>query len=293
MLLVGEAGVGKSRLLHELRERICGMQVQVLQARCRSYGEAPYMPFTEILREALHVQTQTGEAAADLVRRLHEIDPALEQFTALYLHLLSIPSEPHPLPRHLRGEHLRESVSEALAAILIALSRTKATVFLLEDWHWSDQGSNETLLRLLEIVSALPMLILIASRPEGVERLAPAPATTRIQLSPLDFDSSKGIMLSVLGVERISNRLVRRIYERSGGNPFFIEEVCHTLIDQGLIAARDDEDDPNSLEELHIPDTVQAVLRTRLDASTRRRWKYCESPRSSAANSRKTCCSSH
>lgn len=265
VLLIGEAGVGKSRLLHELRERICTLQVQVLQARCRAYGEAPYAPFTDILRDALRVRSDTDEAAAELVRRLHEIDPALERFAALYLHLLSIPSEPHPLPRHLRGEHLRESVTEALAAILIAMSRAKPTVFLLEDWHWSDQGSNETLMRLLEVVPALPMLILIACRPEGVERLPALPTASRIQLAPLDFDSSRGIIRSVLGAERLSNRLVRRIYERSGGNPFFIEEVCHTLIEQGVIAAHDDDEDSSTLENLHIPDTVQAVLRARLD----------------------------
>ena len=264
VLLIGEAGVGKSRLLHELRERICGLEVQVLQARCRSYGEAPYAPFTAVLRDALQVRNEGRDAAAVLVQRLHEIDPALDRFTALYLHLLSIPSEPHPLPRHLRGEHLRESVTEALAAILVALTYAKPTVFLLEDWHWSDQGSNETLLRLLEVASALPMMILIASRPEGIARLTALPAATRIQLAPLDFDSSREIIQSVLGAERLSNRLVRRIYERSGGNPFFIEEVCHTLIEQGLIGARDEED-ANDLENLNIPDTVQAVLRSRLD----------------------------
>ena len=263
VLLIGEAGVGKSRLLHELRERICGLPVQVLQARCRAYGDAPYAPFTDILRDALGVQPEASDAAAKLLDRLRAIDPALERFAALYLHLLSIPSEPHLLPRHLRGEHLRESVTEALAEILVALASTKPTVFLLEDWHWSDQGSNETLLRLLEVVSALPMMILIASRPEGVAPLAALPTATRINLTPLDFESSKGIISSVLGAERPSDGLMRRIYERSGGNPFFMEEVCHTLIEQGL-AARDEED-ANNLENLHIPDTVQAVLRARLD----------------------------
>ncbi len=264
VLLIGEAGVGKSRLLHELRERMLGMQVQVLQARCRSYGEAPYMPFTELLRDALHVgKDLTEESADDLIRGLRAVDPALERFAALYMHLLSIPSEPHALPRPMRGEHLRESVSEALAALLVALARAKPSVVLLEDWHWSDEGSNDTLLRLLEIVTAHPMLILIAGRPDGLARLAVAPVATRIQLSPLDFESSKGIMRNVLGTERIANDLVHRIYERSGGNPFFIEEVCQTLRDQGLIVA---DGTAHDLEGVHIPDTVQAVLRTRLDA---------------------------
>jgi class 3 adenylate cyclase len=188
VLLLGEAGVGKSRLLHELRERISGMRVQVLQARCRSYGEAPYTPFTELLRDALQVgKDLTEESASEVVRRLREIDPTLERFAALYLHLLSIPSQPHALPRHLRGDHLRESVSEALAAILIALARVKPTVFLLEDWHWSDDGSNETLVRLFEIVSAHRMLILIASRPDGMTHLEGAHIAARLHLSPLDF----------------------------------------------------------------------------------------------------------
>lgn len=263
VLLVGEAGVGKSRLLHEWCERGAktNAQLRVLQARCRSYGEAPYMPFTDILREAMHVNDETPDPAARVIESLREIDPSLEQFAALYLHLLSIPTELHALPQHLRGEHLRESVSEALAAILIALSRTKPTVFFLEDWHWSDAGSNDTLLRLLEFISAAPILVIIASRQEGAARLSSASAMTRIQLSPLDLSGSEGIVRCVLGPQRASAKLVQRIYDRSGGNPFFIEEVCHTLIEQEQFAP----EKGTEVEDLHIPDTVQAVLRTRLD----------------------------
>jgi serine/threonine protein kinase/tetratricopeptide (TPR) repeat protein len=270
VLVVGEAGVGKSRLLHELRERICRTKARVWQARCRSYGGvAPYLPFVELLREALRIATsKSGDVdALEVVGRIREIDASLEQFAPLYLNLLSIQSETYALPRHVRGEQLRASMSEALAAVLIALARDAPGVLLLEDWHWSDEGSAEALRRLLEIVSAHALLIVITTRPEGVGRVDWAPHAARVQLMPLDFESSAAIMRNVLGVQRVSDELARRVYERSGGNPFFLEEVCRTLLEQGSIAAREGEGVAAAgLETLHIPDTVQAVIRTRLDS---------------------------
>ncbi|MGH8179018.1 MAG: serine/threonine-protein kinase PknK [Steroidobacter sp.] len=270
VLVVGEAGVGKSRLLYELRERIRATQVRILEARCRSYGGvAPYLPFIDILRDALRLQISAANDpdANEIVQRIREIDRSLEQFAPLYLHLLSIPSETHALPRHLRGEHLRESMPEALAAILISLARGAPTVFLLEDWHWTDEGSGATLQRLMEIVSAHAIMIVITSRPEGVQRIDWAPRAACMPLTPLDFEASAAVMRNVLGVGRVSDELAQRVYQRTGGNPFFIEEVCHTLLEQGSIAARDGEGVAAAgLETLHIPDTVQAVIRTRLDS---------------------------
>lgn len=277
ILVVGEAGVGKSRLLHELHERIGGTNVRILQARCRSYGGvAPYLPFVDLLRDALQVRASSPLeiSADDIVARIRAIDASLEPLAPLYLHLLSIPSETHALPRHLRGEHLRESMPEAIAAILTLSARRVPTVLLLEDWHWSDDGSREALRRLMEIISAHAILLVITSRPGAAELVAGeldwAPHATRIQLTPLDFDASVAIMRDVLCVQRVSDELARRVYERTAGNPFFLEEVCHTLLEQGTIAARDGEGViAAGVAALHIPDTVQAVIRTRLDSLDR------------------------
>src|SRR5581483_5617120 len=104
--VVGEAGMGKSRLLHELRHRLQERQVSPLQGRCPAHGAgAAYLPFVEVLREALRL----GDARAiedqerDAVERIRELGTELEEFTPLYLHLLSLPTQRFPLPQPLRG----------------------------------------------------------------------------------------------------------------------------------------------------------------------------------------------
>ena len=269
-LIVGEAGVGKSRLLYELQERISASEVRVLQARCHSYGGiAPYVPFVEILRQSLRMtpaQIRPG-AEAEVVARILALNSSLERFIPLYLHLLSIASEQHPLPRELRGEHLQQAMPEALVALVTALAEQSATVLLLEDWHWSDEGSREALHRLVDAVPARALFVVVTSRSERVERMAWARTTTQLQLAPLDFDASVAIMQDVLHVERVASELAQRLYERTGGNPFFLEEICRTLLEQGSVATHDGEGvAAGGVETLLLPDTVQAVIRTRLDA---------------------------
>jgi serine/threonine protein kinase/predicted ATPase len=267
--VVGEAGAGKSRLLHELRERIGPHGVRMLHGRCRSHGGiAPYLPFVEMLREALHLQMQAarGISAGEIAARLRAIDGSLEPFVPLYLHLLSIPSDAWPLPRHLQREHLQAAMLDALAAMLTQLARIVPTVVLLEDWHWADDGSRAALRRLGEVVAAHPLLIVVTSRPDAVGLAEWAQHATRIQLEPLDFGASVAIMQAVLHVPRVSEELARRVHERTGGNPFFLEEVCHTLVEQGRVGNRNGEGVATSgVEALSLPDTVQAVIRTRLD----------------------------
>ena len=270
VLIVGEAGVGKSRLLHELSSQIIGREPRQLLARCHSYGGgAPYQPFVDILRQSLHLQVSPplrGSEADDVVARVRSIDPALEQFIPLYLHLLAIRSERHPLPRDLRGEHLQQAMPEALAAILTRMARTRVMVLLLEDWHWSDEGSREALHRLTDVVAHHALLVVVTSRNEHADPIEWSRLATCVRLAPLDFPSSVSIMQDVLHVPRVSDELARPVFERTGGNPFFVEEICRTLLEQHTIAIRDGEGvAEGGFEALRLPDTVQAVIRTRLD----------------------------
>jgi tetratricopeptide (TPR) repeat protein/class 3 adenylate cyclase len=264
--VVGEAGAGKSRLLHELRERVAHTQhVRLLNGRCRAYGDvAPCAPFIDIVREALELELAADSAA--VVRRIRAIDVSLEPFLPLYLHLLSVASESHPLPRHLQGEHLQAPLLDALAALLTAVAAHRPVTVLLEDWHWADAASRAALDRIAEIVAAHPLLFIVTSRHER-DPFDRWPAHgTRIQLEPLGYEASTAIMRAVLRADVVAEELARRVFERAGGNPFFLEQVCWALVEQaavivqgGKAVARDDGC------ALSLPDTVQAVIRTRLD----------------------------
>lgn len=270
--VAGEAGVGKSRLLHEFRSRIGDTGTRVLTARCRSYeGISPYLPFIEILKAGLGLHENARPfGAEEVTARIRAIDASLEPFVPLYLHILAIPAEAYPLPRHLRGDHLQQAVPEALATILTQLVAGSPRVFLLEDWHWSDAGSRETLRRLGEIIAPHTLLVVVTTRPSEHSLVEAGGSDVRLDLAPLDFDNSVAIMTGVLRVQHVSSDLAWRLFERTGGNPFFLEQVCRALLEQGSVAARDGEGiAAEGVDTLQLPDTVQAVIRTRLDGLDR------------------------
>ena len=266
--IVGEAGAGKSRLLYELEERMrsSDADVRVLQARCRAYGDGiPYGVFVQILCAALELRAPL--ATADIVAaRIRGVDPTLEPFVPLFLHLLSVRGEGYGLPRHLEGEHLQSALLDALTALVGALSRRGPLVVLIEDWHWADTGSRAALSRIAELAVSTGLVLIVTSRLEpGVQDEWPAHGS-RVQLDELDFAASAAIVRAALDVPRVSDALARRLHDRAGGNPFFLEQICASLLEQQAVTVRDDEavvdDDEGALS---LPETVQGVIRARLD----------------------------
>jgi serine/threonine protein kinase/tetratricopeptide (TPR) repeat protein len=268
--VVGEAGVGKSRLLHELRERLSragARDVLALQGRCRAFGDvAPYGPFIEVVRGALRLTTLGTADVEDVVAQFRSIDASLEPFVPLYLHLFSLPADSHPLPRHLQGEHLQAGLVDAMAALFNVLSKRATLVLLLEDWHCADSASRSVLARMREIVPTERILFIVTTRPEqSVLDQWPARGS-RISLEPLGLAASAAIIEAGLGAGHVSRRLVERVFERTGGNPFFLEQVCRALVEQGAVSLRGGEAVvEGGPETLSLPDTVQAVIRARLD----------------------------
>lgn len=266
--VVGEAGVGKSRLLYEFRHRLEQENVTVLQGRCDSYGsDIPYLPFIDALRRRLHLKEEDSpaELKEKAVTNIKAIDPSLEQFIPLYLHLLSIQSD-YSLPAHFQGKELRKAIEQALVAMITLNTQHGPMVLILEDWHWSDDASQTALKHLIGVTAPYALMVVVTYRPNYPASWGYLSHHTPVMLKPLDASNTESIVKSVTGAAHLPEGLGELIYERTGGNPFFIEEVCYSLIEAGVVVVKNEEGTlTQSLDKLSLPDTVQAIIRTRLD----------------------------
>ena len=267
--VVGEAGVGKSRLIYEFRHGLDRGKITVLQGRCLSYGRnVPYFPLLNALRHGLHLHEKDSpsELQEKAVKNVLAIDETLEQYLPLYLHLLSIPSEDYPLPRHLHGQELINAIQKALAAINILNSKRQPIVLILEDWHWVDEASDSALKHLLGMMAPHHLMVVVIYRPEYASNWGNWSHHTPIVLKPMDSQHTEKIIGSAWKADRLPEGLSSMIHERTSGNPFFIEEVCNALIEEGIVQMREgDVNLTRAPEYLVLPDTVQAVIRARLD----------------------------
>jgi len=197
--VVGEAGVGKSRLIYEFRHNLDRGKITVLQGRCLSYGSSvPYFPLLNALRHGLHLHEEDSpsELQKKTVKNVLAIDETLGQYLPLYLHLLSILSEGYPLPKHLQGQELKSAIQEALAAINILNSKRQPMVLILEDWHWADEASDSALKHLLGMMAPYHLMVVVIYRPEYVSNWGNWSHHTPIVLKPLDSQHTEKIIES-------------------------------------------------------------------------------------------------
>ncbi len=265
----GEAGLGKSRLLYEFRQSIDHSMVTVLQGRCQSFGQAtPYLPMTNALRRGLglHDGDTSTELHSKAVANLRAIDPALEDSIPVFLHLLNIPSTEYPLPENLTGEALRRASQNALAALNLANTRKRPMVLILEDWHWADEASDTALRNLLTLLGGHRLMVVVNYRPEYQRGWDGAVNHQHLTLGSLNAGHTGIIAKAVLEAERLPEGLGELIHQRTGGNPFFIEEMCLDLLEDGIVLVKDGQAAlTRPADRLELPGTVQAVIRSRLD----------------------------
>lgn len=266
--VVGEAGVGKSRLQYEFRHSLDSEKVTVLQGRCQSYGsDTPYLPFLNALRRGLHLREEDSpsELLDKSVTNIKAIDSSLEQYIPLYLHLLSIRSD-YQLPANLQGNELRRAMEEALAVMNTLNTQHQPMVLILEDWHWSDESSQAALNHLIGVIAPHRLMVLVTYRPEYSATWDYLSYYTPIVLKPLVAPHTENIIKSVIGAAYLPEGLGGLIHDRTDGNPLFIEEVCYSLIEEGVVVVKNGKAVlTRSLQNLTLPDTVNAIIRTRLD----------------------------
>ncbi len=253
----GEAGIGKSRLLHEFRQRIRNHRVTYLEAHCISYGTAiPYLPILELLRRAFRLDDADPPplVASKIRRALDRFGLPGEQAVPSLLEFLGIKkSEEAPAPG---PEVIQARIRDIIRHLSVSASRRRPLIVVVEDLHWIDAASEALGLSLLHGIDTLPIFVLLTYRAGYRQPWMDRSYVTQIALPPLSCEDSAGIVRAVLDPD-VPPALIDLIVDRAEGNPFFLEELAH------VVAEQHDLGEPRA-----VPETIQEVLLARINRLT-------------------------
>lgn len=291
--VMGEAGLGKSRLIAELRKALVDRGLLVasapvsddgtllwLEGRSRSFeAGVPYAPFVDLFQRLFGSQAGSGHlSAAEIETRLTawlpeqavEITPFIAALLAVEL-----TGDARERVRYLEPPQLRERIFGAVVTLVEALARRRPVVLLFDDLHWADATSLALLEQLLPLTQTVPLLLLTLFRPgehqpswqfyQAARQHAPE-RVTRLDLEPLDEAHARTLVANLLHVEDLPEKVRSLILAKAEGNPFFVEEVIRSLLDAGLVVQIDGHwRATRAIENITVPDTLTGVIAARLD----------------------------
>jgi class 3 adenylate cyclase len=263
-----EPGMGKSRLLHEFRQRIGKERAFVLSGSCSRDGEqTPFLPFIEMVRGSFRVSR--GEAEGDVAQKLEVGLTSLGLHSVrnlgLLLHLLGL-KVPEGSLAGLDDVLIGLRTRELLLQLVEARCKVSPTLMLIEDLHWTDSASEELLGKIVNGGSKLRLLLIHTHRPEYTLPWLSHAGITKLRLEPLPAGDIRRLIQGRLGAETLHEALVRQVAERAEGNPLFAEEVVSFLSEQGILHAKDGklQFDAGAVAAA-LPASVQNVLNARVD----------------------------
>ena len=251
--IVGEPGVGKSRLLLEVQHAVAGRPATYLEGRCLSFGSAiPYVPVLDVLRSLCGVgeldrspRDSTAAALADL---------GVDDSAAPFLLRLLGHADPDGAAAGLSPEAIKARTFEAVRGLLARASHGRPLVIAIEDLHWIDRTSEECLSSLVEALGGMPVMLIATYRPGYRPPWMDRSYATQLSLARLAPTDSLTVVRSVVPEAGLADPLAQLILDKAEGNPFFLEELARAVAESG---------EPRS--GLAIPDTVHGVLAARID----------------------------
>lgn len=266
-MLSGEPGVGKTRLAHELMVHARLNGASVLQGGCYEYeATTPYLPFVEALREWVHAQSpeelreHLDSTANELVKLAPEIESKLGPLTP------NLPLSPNE-------ERMR--LFDNIARYLQTLAGENGLLLFVDDLHWADKGTLGLVHYLLRNLRGERMLILAAYREVELDRMHPLSAAlvdwnrerlaTRVPLGRLSLDDTGAMLAALFGQATVSHEFAEGLYRETEGNPFFVEEVVKSLIEQGQIYREEGRWGRKEVADLALPQSVKEAIGRRLN----------------------------
>jgi DNA-binding winged helix-turn-helix (wHTH) protein len=254
--IVGEPGMGKSRLLYEFVHSLRGQAVVHCEGHCLAYGRTtPYLLVRDLLRQVCGLREADGPETitANVSRALQKAGMAPAVEAPLLLQLLDVPGDAAP-PEQLSPQARKARTFTVLHRVILHESQGQPLLLAVENCHWIDATSAEWLAAFVERLSGAAVLLLATYRPGYHPPWLDKSYATQLTLPPLTPRASLVVMQSVARTALLSESLRQEIITKAAGNPFFLEELSRSTIEAGSHYAA-----------LTVPDTIQAVLAARID----------------------------
>ena len=266
--VVGDAGVGKSRLFHELSHsrRVDGCRL--LHASAVSYGRATsYLPVIDLLKGYFRIDDRDDVRSirAKATGHLLTLDEALKDLLPPILWLLDALPEEDGL-RNIEPPQRRQLALDAVKRLFLRESQVQPLLLVLEDLHWIDAETQALLDSLVESLPVVPVLLLVNYRPEYSHGWTARSYYRQLRIDPLPPESAEELLEALVGDGAELKPLKRLLIERTEGNPFFLEESVRTLVETGALAGgRGAYRLIKDAQAIHVPATVHALLAARID----------------------------
>jgi predicted ATPase len=265
---VGEAGVGKSRLLIEFVNQLPPGDVTYHEGRCLHYGGSIiYKPFLEVLKSYFGINEEDREFIIN--KKIKEKTLALDEDLAYIIppfqSILSLKVDDENY-LSLEPTQKREKTFEALRDLFIRASQEKPLILVIEDLHWIDKTSEEFLDYLIGWIAKARIMLILLYRPEYVHQWGSKSYYTKIGLTQLGTVSSSKLVQAILEEGEIVPELEELILNRAAGNPLFMEELTHSLLESGTIQKKDRKYVLESkTSSIQVPNTIQDIIAARMD----------------------------
>lgn len=268
VLVMGEAGVGKSRLLYELKRRIEKKRYLYIQSNCTSYGRAiSLMPFIHLVKNLLRIHD--GDDRTVMERKVRQglelfgMDPVAAK--PYLLALLGVKEKDNAL-KGLDAKIVGDRTRETIISLLRNRCRLCPVVLAVEDLHWIDQPSESLLGQIIREKDQMPLLILCTARPSYSSPWTQEPNAREVRLEPLSRQCTVDMAKAILDCDTIDEGLSRIIIEETGCNPLYTEEMTRYLLDSGAIDRTGRTASYGlSTGDVKVPSTVLDLLQSRID----------------------------
>lgn len=266
--VVGEAGVGKSRLLLQMRETLLQGNYSYIEGSCFHYGEAvPYLPVLNILRHYFGIKE--GESEPDAKRKMKDkitaLDPRLATSLPPLYDLFSFKVEDDAYVR-MDARRKRERTFEALKNLLFRHSQNQPLVMAVEDVHWVDKTSEEFLGQFIASLARTHILLILLYRPEYTNPWASKTYYTQIRLDQFPEETGAQMVQEMLQEGNAAPDVKRLILSKAAGNPLFVEEFTRALLDRGWIRRTNGDYVLDTKPvDIQLPETIQGIIGARID----------------------------